>query len=96
MSCCGGGTIAGGQGAVIQSAQTPMPSAMSAPAIGSGGMILLDYAGITMQTFTGSNTGATYRFGGSRLTGYVDTQDAGELLSTGAFTHASTVLSINA
>ena len=63
-----------------------MPSAMAAPAFGAGGMTLLAYSGTMAQVFSGTVSGATYRFGGKRAAGYVDSRDAEGLIALGVFT----------
>ena len=78
MSCCGGPIVA----------NAPMPSAMAAPAFGAGGMTLLAYSGTERATFAGTATGATYRFGGKRPVGYVDSRDAEGLIALGIFSNA--------
>lgn len=87
MSCCGGSTSSPtGGGPIVPNA--PMPSAMAAPAFGAGGMTLLAYSGKEQETFAGTVSGATYRFGGKRKAGYVDSRDVEGLIALGVFSDA--------
>lgn len=86
MSCCTGGSLSIGQGAIVPNA--PMPASMAAPAFGAGGMTLLAYSGTEQAIVTGAVSGAIYRFSSKRTAGYVDSRDAEGLIALGVFSNA--------